>query len=325
MAPLVLIGTWISHLFGASVGREGTALQMSGSLTDGFNRLVGLDARDRRIMLVAALAGGFGAVFGVPFAGAVFGPEVQVLGRRRWTAFVPAVAASFVGDLVYRTLGGRHGAYPRLSADLSSALMIRVAVAGAACGVVGAAYPPLTRSIKRLLATWLRWPPARPFVGGMATIGLVLTFGHDYEGLSLPIIDRALDGEHLSFAVFALKLVFTAVAVGSGFFGGEVTPLFVVGASFGSALALPLGADGQLLAAVGFCAVFAAAANTPVACIALGAELFGTQVLAPVAVGCLVAYVVSGHHGIYRTERAHQAKAANAIRALRLVPRRQQP
>ena len=160
----------------------------------------------------------------------------------------------------------------------------------------------------------------------MATIALVLSFGHDYQGLSLPLIGRALDGDHLSFAVFALKVLFTAVALGSGFVGGEVTPLFVMGASLGSALALPLGIDGRLLAAVGFCAVFAGAANTPIACIVLGAELFGGSVILPLAVACVVAYVMSGHRGIYSSQRIHVGKAADLTGAAgRLRERRQRP
>ncbi len=314
MAPLVLVGTWVSHLFGASVGREGTALQMSGSLSDGFARVIRMPAPDRRIMLVTAISAGFGAVFGVPLAGAVFGLEVQALGRSRWTAIVPALTASFVGDRVLRTLGGHHVTFDQLRPDVTPAVLVKLLAAGVLFGAAGAAYPLVTHAIQRLMDRRVAWPPMRPFVGGCATIVLVLLFGHDYQGLSLPLIGSALQGVQLGFAVFALKLVFTAVAVGTGFFGGEVTPLFVIGATLGSALAVPFGVDGQLIAAVGFCAVFAAAANTPLACIVLGAELFGTATIVPIAVGCIMAYVVSGHHGIYRTHRTHSAKFANTAR-----------
>lgn len=316
MAPLVLIGTWVSHLFGASVGREGTALQMSGSLTDGFARLIGLRSNDRRILLVAALAGGFGAVFGVPWAGAVFGLEVQALGRRRWTAVVPALTASFVGDLVLRTFGGHHTAYAPLSPAISTDLLLRITVAGALFGLAGATFPLATHALKRLMAGWFVRPPVRPFIGGVATIALVVLVGHDYQGLSLPLLARAIDGDQLSFAAFALKLLFTVVAVGCGFFGGEVTPLFVVGATLGSALAVPFGVDGPVIAAVGFCAVFAAAANAPLACIVLGMELFGRDMFAPLAVGCIVAYMISGPNGIYRSQRRHHAKVFNSLRGL---------
>jgi H+/Cl- antiporter ClcA len=308
MAPMVLIGTWVSHLFGASAGREGTALQMSGSLSDGLSRLIRLTAADRRIMLIASLAGGFGAVFGVPVAGAVFALEVQSIGRMRFEALVPALTASIVGDRVLHALGGEHTVYAQLSPHVTPWLLLRVAGAALLFGLVGAAYSAAAHSIKALMERRVRFAPMRPFIGGFAIIALVLLFGHDYQGLSLPLIGQALNGDHLGFAVFALKLLFTAVTLGTGFVGGEVTPLFMMGATLGSALALPFGIDGQLIAAVGFCAVFAGAANTPLACAIMGAELCGGGAFVPIAVGCVVAYVFSGHRSIYTSQRIHTAK-----------------
>jgi H+/Cl- antiporter ClcA len=263
-------------------------------------------------MLIAALAGGFGAVFGVPVAGAVFGLEVQALGRFRVDAIAPALTASIVGDRVLRWLGGHHTIYAHLALNVTPWMLIRVAGAGLLFGLAGAAYGALAHGVKSVMATRVGWPPLRPFIGGFAIIALVLLFGHDYQGLSLPLIGRALSGDHLSFAVFALKLVFTAICVGCGFFGGEVTPLFMIGATLGSALALPLGLNAQLIAAVGFCAVFAGAANTPIACMILGVELFGGGVIAPMAVACTMAFVFSGHRSIYTSQRVHIAKSGAA-------------
>ena len=311
MAPMVLVGTWLSHLFGASAGREGTALQMSGSMSDALARVIRLSAADRRVMLIASLAGGFGAVFGVPVAGAVFALEVQSIGRMRFEALVPALTASIVGDRVLRALGAKHSLFDALSPHVTASVLLRVAAASLLFGLVGAAYSSWVHSLKAMLARRVPWAPLRPFIGGTATIALVLLFGHDYQGLSSPLTARALHGDHLGFAVFALKLLFTIIAIGSGFIGGEVTPLFMMGATLGSALALPLGLDGQLLAAVGFCAVFAGAANTPIACAIMGVELFGGAAFAPIAVGCVIAYAFSGHRSIYTSQRVHTAKSGH--------------
>ncbi|MEZ5236225.1 MAG: chloride channel protein [Acidimicrobiales bacterium] len=313
MAPLVLAGTWVTHLFGGSAGREGTALQMSGSLTDGAARLLRLGPQDRRLLLVAALGGGFGAVFGVPLAGAVFALEVQSIGRVRYEALVPALTASIIGDLVVGGLGHHHAARPQLAVALSTLLVAKMALAGLAFGLTGAAFTELTHAIKAILAARVRWAPLRPVLGGVAVVGLALLFGREYLGLSLPLIDRAIAGEQLSFAVFALKLLFTAVTLGCAFPGGEVTPLFVIGSTLGAALAGPLDLPVGLLASVGLVAVFAGAANTPLACTIMGAELFGSGALVPLAVGCVVAYVFSNHRGIYSTQRIHAAKGAVQI------------
>lgn len=313
MAPLVLGGTWLTHLVGGSAGREGTALQMSGSLSDLFARVVHLGEDDRRLMLVAALGGGFGAVFGVPLAGAVFALEVQSIGRVRYEGLVPALTAGLVGDLVVRGLGHSHAARPQLLVEVDAAVLGKVALAGLAFGLAGAAFAEGTHLVRAVLARWMSRPPLRTAMGGVAVVGLSLLFGRDYLGLSLPLIDRGLAGDRLSFAVFALKMLFTAITLGAGFPGGEVTPLFVIGTTLGAALATPLGLDVPLVAAIGFVAVFAGAANTPLACTIMGAELFGSGAVMPVAVGCVVAYVCSSHRGIYSTQRIHAAKGPRPV------------
>jgi H+/Cl- antiporter ClcA len=313
MAPMVLVGTWMTHLFGGSAGREGTALQMSGSLSDVVARLLRLRDDDRRMLLVAALGGGFGAVFGVPLAGAVFALEVQAVGRVRYEALVPALTASLVGDLVVGGLGYHHDLRPQLDVSLDGWLLLKIAAAGLAFGLTGAAFAELAHTVKRLMSRLVAWSPLRPALGGVAIVGLALLFGRDYLGLSLPLVDQALDGQHVASYVFALKLLFTAITLGCALPGGEVTPLFVMGATLGAALAGPLGVDPVLLAAVGFVAVFAGAANTPLACTIMGAEIFGVGAVMPFAVGCVISYVFSNHRGIYPSQRIDAAKGPTPI------------
>ena len=320
MAPLVLLGTWVTHLFGGSAGREGTAIQMSGSLADGFARLIRLGGEDRRLVLVAAVAGGFGSVFSVPLAGAVFGLEVQSIGRIRYDAIVPALTASVIGNLTLHAIDLPHDvtpAYALPEVALSLGLLAKLAVAALAFGLVSVLFAELTAGIKRAFAVLVAWPPLRPLVGGVAVVLLALAVGDGaYLGLSLGLIEAALTGAELVWYAFALKLLFTAVTLGAGFQGGEVTPLFVIGATLGAALAVPLGVPVELLASVGFVAVFAAATNTPLACTIMGLELFGAEALPYLAVGCVVAYVFSSHRGIYGAQRVATPKAPRTAEAL---------
>ena len=301
MAPLIYIGTVITQVLGGSAGREGTALQMSGSLTDVFNRAVHLRPADRRVMLIAALSGGFGAVFGVPIAGCVFGLEVQAVGRLRYDALVPALSASLVGDLVVRALGVKHTPYPKLGdIDLSFPLLAKVMLAGLCFGLVSVLFIELTHGIRSLFAAVVVWPPLRPVIGGFMVIGLTYAVGtREYNGLSIGLIERSLAGG-IGVATFAflLKLLFTAVTLGSGFLGGEVTPLFVIGATMGATMGDVLRVPVPIMASVGFVAVFAGAANTPLACTIMGVELFGSTAAPLLAVGCAVSYVFSAHRGI---------------------------
>jgi H+/Cl- antiporter ClcA len=310
MAPLVFIGTVVTQLFGGSAGREGTSIQMSGSLTDAAARALRVSAADRRIMLISAIAGGFGAVFGVPLAGAVFGLEVQAVGRIRYDGLVPCLTASLVGDLVVRALGVHHTATPALGATpLDAGLIAKVALAGLAFGLVSVLFSELTHGLKRCFRALVPWAPGRPFVGGLVVIALTLAVGSQtYNGLSLGLIHTSLTGGNVSGWAWLLKLLFTAVTLGALFQGGEVTPLFVIGAALGSALAAPLGISPVLLAALGFVAVFAGATNTPLACTIMGVELFGSGAVVYFAVACVVSYVCSSHRGIYNRQRVDVAK-----------------
>lgn len=303
MAPLIFVATAVSHLFGASVGREGTAVQMSGSLADGWlNRVLRLRGDDRRTLLITSIAGGFGAVFGVPIAGCVFGLEVQAADRIRHDAIVPALTASVLGDRLVAALGVDHAvvaALPRVDLDL--VLGAQLALAGVAFGLAARLFAGAVHGLRAVLRRTVTWAPARPLIGGLAVIGLTYAVGtRDYLGLSLPLIAAGVAGSIATFA-FAWKLLFSTISIGSGFFGGEVTPLFVIGATLGATLGEAFG-DPSLFAAVGYAAVFGAAANTPIACVVLGVELFGSGAIVPLAIGCVVAYSVSLGSGIYTAQ-----------------------
>lgn len=311
MAPMVYIGTVLTHVFGGSAGREGTAIQMSGSLTDLFSRLVRLDPDDRRLMLIAAIGGGFGAVFGVPLAGCVFGLEVQAVGRMRYDALIPALSASLVGDLVVRGLGVTHTPQPHLAdVHLTAVLTGKVMVAALAFGLASIVFTELTHGFTRAFASTIRWAPARPLVGGIGIIALTYIVGtRDYLGLSVPLITKATaGGVGIVAGAFALKLLFTSFTLGAGFKGGEVTPLFVIGATLGVTMGRLLDVPIPLMAAIGFVAVFAGAANTPLACTIMGVELFGGGGVVLFAVACVVSYIFSSHRGIYGTQRIASSK-----------------
>lgn len=307
MAPFVLLGTVSGHLFGASVGREGTALQISASLADHAARLTRISGRHRRELLVASLAAGFGAVFGVPAAGAVFALEVQTVGRLRFEAVLAAFTAAFVGDRVVRGLGYHHTARAAVELAPDAWTGARVALAGAAFGVAAALFVRATRGVRRWTG-FVPYPPARAALGGAVMAVAVAVLGRDYQSLSAPLTVAALGGAAVAPLAWLGKLALTAVCIGSGMPGGEVTPLFVIGALLGATLAGPLGLPAGLLAAVGFVAVFAGAANTPIACTILFVELFGSTSVVLAGLACAVAYACSGHTSIYPTQRIEVRK-----------------
>ncbi len=318
MAPLVLLGTIATHLFGGSAGREGTAIQMGASLADGVRRLPllrdRLSPQDRRLLIMAGISGGFGSVFGTPAAGFVFGMEVQHIGRIRYEGIIPCLVASVVGDYVTRAIGATHSLYPSMPAlDVEPLLVLKVAVAGISFGLASLLFIELIHAIKAGLAR-VNTPLLRPVIGGLVIIGLTLLLNtQDYLGLSLPLIQQSVSGEGVMPLAFLLKIVFTAVTLGSGFLGGEVTPLFVIGSTLGFTLGTLLGVEPGVMASIGFVAVFAGASNTPLACALMGIELFGGGGAIYLIIGCVIAYLASGHRGIYSTQRIDTPKYAGYL------------
>jgi len=311
MMPMVLIGTVLTHLFGGSAGREGTAVQMGASLADYVSHRARLARPLRRQLLAAGIAAGFGSVFGTPVAGAVFGLEVVVLGRLEYEALVPALVASLVGDLTTRGLGIVHTAYPAVPhVALTPLLCARWLGFAVAIALTSIAFIELTHGLKRRGERHVKPLGLRMAIGGAIVVGLWHLLGtSDYLGLGVPTIVRSFTDPDLVPWAFAAKLVFTAITLGAGFLGGEVTPLFFIGAALGGVLGPALGIPRELGAGVGLAAVFASASNTPLALSIMAVELLGANALPHVLLVSVIAYIITGHRSIYPSQRVMRVKS----------------
>ncbi len=312
MAPLILGSTVVSHLFGASVGREGTAVQMGGALADQLCHHFKLSAPQRRVVLMTGIAAGFASVFGTPLAGAVFALEVlagPALRHMRWAALLPCVVAAVAADHVGLWWGVQHTLYSAGSLPaLGTWSLTAMVLAGGLMGLTGRVFALSTHGLSAWVKQRIPYAPLRPLVGGTLIAAIVWWGQADrYIGLGIPVIVEAFS-QPLAPWDFAAKLALTVASLGAGFKGGEVTPLFYIGATLGNALAPSLQMPLGLMAAVGFVAVFAGAANTPLACSVMAMELFGVEVGAFAALACAVSYLFSGRASIYRAQRHRPAK-----------------
>ncbi len=314
MAPMVLVGTLLTHLGGGSAGREGTAIQMGASLARTLGKLpwawLGLTQSRQRLLLMAGVSAGFGSLFGTPVAGAIFGMEVIAIGKMHYEGLLICGTASFVADGICRWLGAEHFVFHPLALPLSLPLALKVALFALPVALVAGIFSDLSHD----LAQWTRRRIANPYLraaaGGLAIIALVGVFqSTEFLNLGTNWLPRVFGNQApVPSWAFGAKFLFTVVTLGFGFKGGEVTPLFVIGALLGSALAPLLGLPISFTAAIGFIAMFAAASNTPIASTLMGIELFGIGFAGPLVITCFLAYILVGHRGIYGGHRVQTSK-----------------
>jgi H+/Cl- antiporter ClcA len=303
MAPLVLFGTLITHLFGGSAGREGTAIQMGAAISDQFSKLFSLNENDRKILLIIGISAGFAAVFGTPLAGAVFALEVMVFGKIKSEALLPSLTTPFIADFSCMAWNVSHTQYsiPTVP-DLGVINLLWAVLAGIIFGLTSWLFSRSMHFWTKLFKSIIKYAPFRPLIGGIfIAIAIYLMGNTKYIGLGIPVIMSAFS-EDLNSYDFLLKILFTTFTIGAGFKGGEVTPLFFIGATLGNALVWFVPLPVALLAGMGFAAVFSGASNTPIACTLMGIELFGIESAIFIGVACLISYFFSGHTGIYTSQ-----------------------
>ncbi|ETO23144.1 Chloride channel core, partial [Reticulomyxa filosa] len=355
MAPLILLTTWTTHLFGGSAGREGTAIQMAVSLMSTYARIlreylhIHFGQEDTRTLFVSGIAAGFGGIFGTPIAATTFAVEVLVAGAIGLDTIGPALigsgtkkkkkegtslTADWFGRLFLDLLSSSHTEYDtpcfRMDQcfghmsysdhlDFDWVFMLKVVIASIFFGLTASLFAWGMHNCGRFFK-WLIPNPKyhifHPVVGGTMIIIMRYMFDNtNYLGIGtiqppghpeVVTIVTAFNSGGSKPASWLLKLIFTVVTLTSGFKGGEVTPLFYIGATLGNTLTETLFVPKDLtnvFAAIGFVAVFGAATNTPLSSFIMGIELFGGNHAVYMGTSCIVAYIASASNSIYSSQK----------------------
>lgn len=310
LAPLIFLGSVLTHLCGGSAGREGAALQIGGSLAAGVGRLFRLGERSVRVIVMCGMSGLFSALFGTPLTAAVFSMEVVSVGIFHYSALFPGLVSAYAATGITRLMGIEPEGYHLMGApELGWLPMVQVGVLAIVCALLSILFCVVMHRSAHLYKKLLPNQYVRVVVGGLLVIGFALLEGSgDYNGAGGHIIEGALMGSVNVPWAFLFKMVFTALTLGAGYRGGEIVPTFFVGATFGCAFAPLLGLNPAFGAAIGMIALFCGVVNCPLASVLLSVELFGSGGILFFALACAISYLLSGKFSLYSAQKIVYSK-----------------
>ena len=302
--PLIFFSTILTHLGGGSSGREGAALQLGGSIGNSFGEWFKLDERDKKIAIMCGMSAVFSALFGTPVAAAIFSLEVVSIGVLYYAALVPCVFSSFLAVGIARAAGleGEHFPVEMIPAlDLKAVGLL--VLLGILCAAVSILFCVLLHTAEHAYRKYFPDARVRILAGSFLFIALTLLSGtRDYCGSSMGLIESSIEGS-ARYEAFLMKMLFTAVALGAGFKGGEIVPTLCVGAALGCAFGEITGFAPSLCAACGMAALFAGVTNCPITSLVIALELCGYEGMEYFSIIIAVAFALSGYYGLYASQK----------------------
>lgn len=311
LAPLIFVGTIITHLFGGSAGREGAALQLGGSIGWNIGRLFRLNKSDLHTIVVTGCSSFFSAMFGAPLTAAIFALEFVRVGNICNCALLPCVISSVVSHKIASMMGASGIRYNVAVPDCSVEVLSKTIVLTLLCALVSILFCVAIKKTKTLLHKITPNEYIASLLGALIIVVLTVILGTtDYNGAGMSVISRAMEGKSEAFA-FLLKIIFTAITIAAGFKGGEIVPTLFIGATFGCVAGGLLGIEPGFAASVGFVALFCGVTNCPLASIALSIDVFGADGILIYAVAVAVSFMMSGNFGLYKSQKIMFSKIEN--------------
>ncbi len=309
MIPLIFISTVITHMLGGSAGREGAALQLGGSVGYNFGKVIKLNKRDMRIIVMSGMSSVFAALFGTPITAAIFSIEVTNVGVMHYAGLMPGVISAVTASQIARQFSLHGVAFSGIPfSEITFEIIVQVAVLAVLCAIISIIFCSAIKKCEHIMDRFIKNPFLRAFAGGSIIVILTILLGtYDYNGAGMNVIERAMQGEANPEA-FLIKIVFTAITISAGFKGGEIVPAFFIGSTFGCVMGGLLGLNPAIAAAIGFVSVFCGVVNCPIASMVLSLEVFGAEGLIFFALACSISYMMSGCFGLYKSQKIVYSK-----------------
>ncbi len=312
ITPLIFISTIITNLFGGSAGREGAAVQIGGGIGYYLGGLIKLDEFDRRVFTMCCVSAAFSAVFGTPIAAAIFAIEVVSVGIMYYSALVPCAIASLTANTVAKALDCRGEQFHVLYiTEFKFDTGIKALIMAIIASLVSILFVVSLKYCEYHFKKYIKNQYLRVFTGGLIIVVLTLLLKTtDYNGVGIPVMERAFRGE-VEPEAFLFKIIFTAITLGCGFKGGEIMPSFYIGSTLGCFVGRYMGISPSLCAAIGMVSVFCGVTNCPIASLIISLELFGMEGIHYYLLAIAVSYMLSGYYGLYSTQKIIYSKYKN--------------
>ena len=313
MAFLIFVSTVITIFCGGSVGREGAALQIGGSLGKTLGDILRFNDKDKRIIIMSGIAAAFSALFGTPMTAAFFAIEVASIGTMYYAALVPCICAALIAKQMAVLMGVKEDIF-HVADDLPLSVPsgLKVVFLAACCAAVSILFCLTLQLAHKLLCHFFKNSYLRIMAGGCLLILLTFLCGtQDYLGTGISIIEQALDGHAVPYA-FLLKILFASLTIAAGYRGGEIVPSLFIGATFGCFLGGLIGLPLSLSAAIGMVSVFCGVTNCLLASLLISFELFGFADAYYYLIAIATSHMLSGYFGLYHTQRITYSKYENS-------------
>lgn len=304
LVPLVIVSTWLTHLFGGSAGREGVAVQIGGTVAHNIGTWTRIKDSSK-IFLITGMAAGFAGLFQTPVAAIFFAMEVLVIGALEYSALLPSILAAFVASYTSHVLGlEKFSVNLNLDLEINPLFILKILLLGIVFGMAGRIFAHSLSFSKKYFSNLFQNPYLKTFlIGCMLAVLLILFHQGRYSGLGTNIIQDCFDNNKIYWYDWIVKAILTIITLSIGFQGGEVTPLFSIGTSLGVVLAGVVGLPFEFAAALGYAALFGSSTNTFLAPMFIGAEVFGYEYLPYFFIVCALAYICNGNKTIYSAQR----------------------
>lgn len=300
--PLLIIGTWITHLFGGSAGREGVAVQIGSTFSNWIGRRSPLNILDKdKIFLTTGIAAGFAGLFGTPIAAVFFSVEVLEAGTLRYQGLLPATIASFTSSMIAQRLGLNIFKYDLIAnIDINFINFVKIGILGIIFGIVGYLFAFLLKNTKNIFKKYIPNPYKRIFIIGiLLSILFVMFHNGRYSGLSESLMEGSFNGGKIYYYDWILKLILTVLTLSAGFQGGEVAPMFIIGSTLGAVIGIYFNLPIEFVAAIGYISVFGSGTNTFLAPIFVGGEIFGFSNIIYFFIASCFAYLFNMNNSVY--------------------------